>query len=71
MRFRLRSRMVATGAIAIVALTIGGCDSSGPSRPLPQQALRGNGETPYPGVLDQELTDRQQDELRRRGDMQR
>lgn len=68
MNFRATSLVLALSAGFLAA----GCDA--PSRDLsklPPEAVRGNGETPYPGPIDQRLTPEQQSALRERGNLQR
>lgn len=63
-------RVLATCMLAMLVAT--GCSDRGINgKPLPIEATQGNGETPYPGKLDQQLSEEQLANLRERTRLQR
>lgn len=68
--------MIRNAAILLVAMALASglvaCGDGGRSKVgLPPEAVEGNGDTPYPGVLDERLSESQRNELRERGNLQR
>ncbi|MGD9786005.1 MAG: hypothetical protein AB7E80_14785 [Hyphomicrobiaceae bacterium] len=66
-----KARLAVASMIVLATGALTACGDGGSKRPLPPEATRGNGATPYPGPLDETLTAEQRDELRQRGNLQR